>query len=264
MSEHAFDADTRVDAVAGDTFAATITDRWNAIGGRPNGGYVLAVCLQALRRVVPFPDPLVVSAFFLRPTMPGPAEVHTELARAGRSMATGAARVLQAGKETVRVTATFTDLARATGRTLIVGERPHLPPPAQAIDPLGGRAMAGLSITERVEYRTATMPGWMQGKPGGDPSMQFWMRFRDGREADVLALAMLVDAAYPAVMEVGAAGSSTLELTVHVRAHPAPGWLTCRATTRYVIAGYHEEDFEIWDSAGTLVAQSRQLALLPG
>ena len=62
----------------------------------------------------------------------------------------------------------------------------------------------------------------------------------------------------------GATGSSTLELSVHVRAHPAPGWLACRATTRYVINGYHEEDFEIWDSTGTLVAQSRQLALLPG
>jgi acyl-CoA thioesterase len=124
--------------------------------------------------------------------------------------------------------------------------------------------MAGLPITDRVEYRAAAIPGWMRGKPSGDPGMEFWMRFRDGREADVLALALLVDAAYPAVMEIGATGSSTLELTLHVRAHPAPGWLACRARTRYVINGYHEEDFEIWDSTGTLVAQSRQLALLPG
>ena len=90
------------------------------------------------------------------------------------------------------------------------------------------------------------------------------MRFRDGRAADTLALAALVDAAAPAVLELGVAGSSTIELTVHVRARPAPGWLACRASTRHVIGGYHEEDFEIWDSQGRLVAQSRQFALLPG
>jgi hypothetical protein len=45
-------------------------------------------------------------------------------------------------------------------------------------------------------------------------------------------------------MEIGATGSSTLELTVHVRAHPAPDWLACRARTRYLTGGYHEEDFE--------------------
>jgi acyl-CoA thioesterase len=93
--------------------------------------------------------------------------------------------------------------------------------------------------------------------------MSLWLRFKDGRDADSLALAMLVDAAWPAVMEIGAAGSVTVEMTVHVRARPVPGWLACRVSTRYVIGGYHEEDFEIWDAAGTLVAQSRQLALLP-
>ena len=74
---HAYDVDTAVEAVAdrpGETgrFAAVITDRWNVLGGRPNGGYVLGVALRALARVMPMPDPLVVSAFFLRPTLPGP------------------------------------------------------------------------------------------------------------------------------------------------------------------------------------------------
>jgi acyl-CoA thioesterase len=79
----------------------------------------------------------------------------------------------------------------------------------------------------------------------------------------VFALPLLVDAAFPAVMEIGELGSSTLEMTVHVRGRPAPGWLACRVATRYVVDGYHEEDFEIWDAAGRIVAQSRQLALLP-
>jgi acyl-CoA thioesterase len=87
------------------------------------------------------------------------------------------------------------------------------------------------------------------------------MRFADGREADLLSLPLLVDSTAPSVLELGA-GSVTIQLTVHLRARPAPGWLACRATTRFVSNGYHEEDFEVWDSAGTLVAQSRQLALI--
>jgi hypothetical protein len=89
------------------------------------------------------------------------------------------------------------------------------------------------------------------------------MRFRDGREADPLSLAALVDPAAPMILELGEIGSATIELSVHVRARPVPGWLACRVSTRFVIDGYQEEDVEIWDSAGRPVAQSRQLALLP-
>lgn len=262
-AEHAFDLDTRVEAVADHVFAAAITERWSVLGGGPNGGYVMAICLQALARVMPAPDPLVVSAFFLRPTRPGPAEVRTEIVRPGRRIATGAARLSQDGKEAVRITAAFTDLAGAAGRTVVLARKPDLPPPDQALDLLAGGAIAGLTITERVEYRVATMPGWALGRPAGEASMEFWMRFRDGRDADPLSLPLLVDAAAPVVLDLGETGSATVELTVHLRARPAPGWLACRSTTRFVIGGYHEEDFEIWDSTGALVAQSRQLALLP-
>jgi acyl-CoA thioesterase len=139
---------------------------------------------------------------------------------------------------------------------------PALPPPDECLDPMSGTGLPGVTIADRVESRFAEIPGWLRGEPANEPRMEFWMRLADGREPDVMALALLVDAAPPVVLDFGEGGSTTLELTVHLRARPAPGWLACRVSTQHLRGGLHEEDFEIWDSAGTLVAQSRQLALL--
>lgn len=49
------------------------------------------------------------------------------------------------------------------------------------------------------------------------------MRFADGRPADTLTLPFIVDAAPPAVLELGAS-STTIELTVHVRGLHRAGW----------------------------------------
>jgi hypothetical protein len=118
----------------------------------------------------------------------------------------------------------------------------------------------GISITDHFDYRYTEPPGWMSGQASGNPAAEFYMRFRDGREPDMLSLPLFVDAAAPAVLEVGAKLVTTIELTAHLRARPAPGWLSCRSST--LSDGYHEEDFEAWDCAGTLVAQSRQLAVV--
>lgn len=260
--EDAYEIDTRAEKNADGSFTAAVTDRWNALGAGPNGGYVLGIVLRALAQVVPFPDPLVVSAFFTRRADIGAAQILTETIREGRSVATAEARLLQSGEERVRAIASFTDLDAQTGETLDLSEPPDLPPPEECFDPLGGASFPGLTLVDRMEYRAPVLPGWTQGEPSGRPELEFWMKFRD-RDADPLSLPLLVDAAAPAVMEIGAAGSSTIELTVHVRGKPAPGWLACRSATRHVIDGYHEEDFEIWDSEGKLVAQSRQLARLP-
>lgn len=241
---HAFDTDTEMELVGDGRFSGDFSDRWNALGGVVNGGYYVACCLRALQHVLPHRDPLVVSTFFSRPGEPGPIEILTDTARVGRRHSTGNARLFQYGKELVRTTATFADLDRHEQCNARSPEPPKLPPPEEAIDPIGGQQLPGVTMTDQVEFRYATLPGWRRGEPTGDATAEFWLRFK-GREADALSLPLLVDGAAPAVLELGVAGSATVQLTTHVRARPADGWLACRATTRTVAGGYHEEDFDV-------------------
>lgn len=262
-----FDFDTAT-ALSGEgpVFETALDGRWNS-GAGANGGFMLALATRAIGRVLPFPDPVVVSGFYLRPGSPGPADVRTEVIRAGKTTAFGQASLCRDGKEVLRATAAFTDLPTAAARYLpsyTGGTRPALPPPEQCqVIPAG--AVRGLTFTERFEYRTASLPHWVTGgRPSGTPLYEGWVRFADGREPDIYSLPLFVDVVAPAVLELGVPAVTTVELTAHLRARPSPGWLAFRALTRNLADGYFEEDFELWDSAGRLVAQSRQLALLVG
>jgi len=259
MGEYAFDEDSRVEPGADGEYTAALTGRWNGTRGAVNGGYLLATCTRALALSMPFPDPIVISGFFLRPGTAGAATIATSLLRGGRTTAFGEAVLTQEGKEVIRATAAFARLGQ-DGPVFLGAAPPDLPPPGECVRlPASGPGMP--RIAERIEFRRVELPGWFRGEPTGQPSSEFWMRFADGRDADLLALPLLVDANPPPVLELGVS-TTTIQLTVHLRAKPAPGWLACRATTRFVSGGYHEEDFEVWDSAGTLVAQSRQLDLV--
>ncbi|HUN31769.1 MAG TPA: thioesterase family protein [Trebonia sp.] len=251
-----FDEETRLTTAGDGVFEAAISDRWSGLAS-VNGGFLMATCLKALSAVAPFPDPVTVSGLYLRPGNAGPAVVRTELIRAGRTTAFCEAHLSQAGKEVLRVTSAFADLSEATV-AYAGASAPKLPAPEDCLELSG---LATISLSKRFEYRGPAVPGWLTGSPSGEPYAEFWMRFADGRPADTKTLPFIVDAAPPAVLELGMS-STTIELTVHVRARPAAGWLACRTATRFVTGGYHEEDFEVWDSAGVLVAQSRQLALV--
>ena len=81
--------DSASERVADGVHEIVLSDRWGLDDGRLNGGYQLSVALRALAGEVPLPDPVVASASYLRPAMPGPARVLTEVVRAGRRLATG-------------------------------------------------------------------------------------------------------------------------------------------------------------------------------
>ncbi len=258
----AFGADTAFERVNDRRSRATVTDRWNGLHGQPLGGYVLAVALQPLRAQMPYPDLLASSAFFLRPVTTGPVEIRTEVVRVGRRTATGETRLFQRGKEALRSTATFTTLPDHEDRGLAFVHPPLLPRPENSISLQTGDPLPPSSVANRLEYRVGETPGWRRGQPSGDPVSQLWLRLTEGGGADTLTVPFLVDAAAPAVMDIGATGSTTIELTIYVRSRPTPGWNACRATTRLVKDGYHEEDFELWNDDHCLIAQARQLAIV--
>ena len=125
--------------------------------------------------------------------------------------------------------------------------------------------MEQAGLLERLDLRLdPAYVGWALGKPSGEGRIQGWLRMADHREPDPLLLLLACDALPPVTFDLGELGwTPTLELTVHVRAQPAPGWLRIAASTRNVAGGFLEEDAEVWDSADRLVVQSRQLARAP-
>jgi acyl-CoA thioesterase len=74
---------------------------------------------------------------------------------------------------------------------------------------------------------------------------------------------LFADAFPPAILDLyPASWVPTLQYSVYVRARPQGGWLRGSFRTRSMARGLLEEDGELFDSTGRLVALSRQLALL--
>lgn len=242
-------------------FSVEVSDAWG-ISGIPNGGYLMYLGASALREVLRHEEPLTVTAHFARPAIPGPGEIRCEVIKQGRSQSMGVARLIQRGKERFRVTGTFVDLGALEGPTVEAGAPPELPPPEACDETIA--APPGSTFGERIELRF--VPGTAPFLRGGVGEMELggWMRFRDGREPDPLALLLFSDSWPPPALNgvETRVWVPTLELTVHVRRRPSPGWVGAWFRTRFLIDGSLEEDGELWDSSGRLVALSRQMAQL--
>ncbi|MFL6156278.1 MAG: thioesterase family protein [Marmoricola sp.] len=280
-----FDRDTVVRPLGDGVHAADLAPGWH-VGGGINGGYLLAIIGRSVAATLAesepakgHADPFSVSSHFLSASVSGPAYVRTEVVRSGGRFSTVAATLLQDvdGTPVPRISAlaTYGDLDRAHDAASdaaaaalgIVLAPPELPPLEECLEsrdaPEDFKKIAPLldRFGTRFDPRTA---GWTVGRPSKEGVIQGWFKLADDRPLDPIALLLVVDALPPVTFDLGMPGwAPTLELTAHVRARPAPGWAIVRHLTRTVAGGLFEEDCEVWDSTGTLVAQSRQLALQP-
>ena len=247
-------------------YRAEIHDGWD-IGGNANGG------LRARhRRPGDGRRRRASAADGHRPlpragSRPGRARSSSSRCAIGRRLATCTASLVQGGRELIRVLGTFGRAGRSPAPSASTAAPPELPP----YERVPGRRRSG-----RPAAPGARPHGWPSGcarattgsapaQPSGRAEIAGWFAFAGEEPIDEIGLLLAADALAPAVFntDIPVGWVPTVELTVHVRAAPAPGPLRCVFRTRFITGGMLEEDGEIWDAAGTLVAQSRQLALTP-
>lgn len=259
---HVFDQDTRSAPLDAGRLALDISGRYD-IGTVPNGGYVLAAAARALCAATQRPDVLTITAHYLNPVRAGSATLGVDVTPGGRRTACAGAVLEQNGAVCTRFLATCTDLSRHAGVSWTDAAPPSLPPFAQCPS-APHDAVAREPFHEAVDVRLdPALAGWRAG--GAERAeMRGWFAFPDGRAPDVFALLLFADSMPPPVFRVlGPVGwVPTLELTVHIRARPAPGPIAGVFRTHHLTGGLLEEDGTLWDSTGTLVAVSRQLALV--
>jgi acyl-CoA thioesterase len=264
-------------SVSDSSYDARLDEAWQ-IGSGINGGFLLALAGKALSESFSgpcpsgHPDPFSVSAYYLSASEPGPARLDVSRLKSGKAMTTGQVSLSQGDGdgnriERLRAIAHYGHLEALSDEVRTTAVPPPMPRPEDCLPSSAAppKYIESANLLQRLDIRLdPATSGWAVGQPSGQGVIQGWLKMADDRAPDALQLLFAVDALPPVTFDLGLYGwTPTLELTVHVRAQPAPGWLLVRHSTRNFAGGLLEEDGEVWDSTGRLVAQSRQLAMAP-
>lgn len=262
-----FASATAVTESGNGTWSAEIQPGWDIVG-ITNGGYLMAIATRAMGKETPARDLVSISTHFLNPARPGKVTVEVETLKVGRGISTLRANMRSEEKPLITAIASFADPNRpVSSEELFDSPPPDLPPPDQCV-----RAVASTEsffpppFVDKVHMMLHPEDAVaLSGDPAGVARVRGWLRLLDGSPADMYAVVMAADALPPAIFNANLPvnWTPTLDMTTHIRDARPRDWLRLEVRTKYVTGGLLEEDGEIWDEEGNLVAHSRQLALVP-
>ena len=281
-----FEAATRVVPDERGGLRGRVDARWSAPTG-PNGGYLAAIVARAVEAAVPDETLRLrsLTCHYTRPPADGPVELEVVPLREGRRAATVRVALRQDGRDHVHALAT---LVRA-GQPEPGAWHPVAPEVAPApapdaedvpIEDYGRDGPGGWiapmppapPITQRLRIAPRIGGAPFRGgglEPGRPARAGGWMTTRTPHVVDAALLALATDAWWPPAFGPldAPAAAPTLDLTVHLRGDVPRGGVAAvplLGDFRTTLArdGLVEEDGTVWHPDGTLLAQSRQLALL--
>lgn len=255
----AFDEDIALAAGEENQFMGIISDRWS-VNGNPNGGYIMAIAAAAMMQTAEKKSTPIVTANYLSRCVPGPAEVQVSSMGRSNQFHRLEARLFQEGKEKVRLFGTFADAGNECTLERYETDAPVVAPhdDCVAMPPMPGYTLYH-NLDVRLDPRCA---GWAQGNLTDKSEHIGWISFKDGRALDLSSLFLIIDSFPPPAFATQGltAWVPTIELSVNIRNLPQGNRLKCALRTRFITCGLLEEDGELWDESGKLVAISRQIA----
>ena len=258
-----FDQDIAVTDLGEGQWQGYVSSAWN-IGDNPNGGYLVSIAISALGQSLPHPDPVSITTHYLRPGSPEqPCSIQVEILRTGKTLSTARATLSQQGKARLEVLAVFGDLSQSVGVDSSLSiPAPGIVKPEQCPARDGTKQGVELPIAARLDTRLD--PSSAEHGKSDIAELNGWNRFADDREPDSKSLPLFCDTFPPSPFAIlGVIGwVPTVELTVHVRRRPNPGWIQAQFKSNDLCMGRMIEDGCLWDSTGALVAQSRQIGLV--
>jgi acyl-CoA thioesterase len=225
--------------------------------------------LRALKSTVDDPARPVrsLTVHYIAPPTHGTVEVTTAIERIGKSRSSASARLNQEGETKALALAAFSTAWESVDWA--ENAMPSVAPPGD-LDIFPAADGITPRFFENFDARPAIgdwpFSGAKTALSGG------WIRLAESRPVDDLAVAAFADAWMPSVFPRldRPMAVPTVDLTVHFRtAFPPSGvdpedYVLVVFRSETAADGFFVEDGEIWSSNGTLIAQSRQLAVLMG
>ena len=256
---HQFDRDISLKEEDSNQYSGTMTDNWS-INGIPNGGYLLASLANAMLQESDKKATPTISASYLSRCNAGEANFMVEKIAQSKQFNRMQARLVRNGEEKIRAMGTFAIETNECFVEQYEQKAPNVPEPDNCIQI---PEMPGYTLFEHMDVRLdPECAGWMEGRLVEKSEHRGWVRFKDSRPYDLLSIILITDSFPPPVMATQGmvAWVPTLELSVNIRNMPESEWLKCIFRTRFITCGLLEEDGEVWDETGQLIAISRQIA----
>ena len=263
-----FQAALELTKVSDTVFSFTPNSKY-FVGNTPHGGYLLALMNKAMTKVLPHPSAINSNVYYLDRTEPEPAELHVEVVRRSKGSSMGQVKLIQNNKITCLYSSICSDFQYMKGHSGLETPMPEIINSVQQDD---------FKVMNYENFKLGSTPSFIQQlNMSVHPDHAWWDREistdaaearcsayleLQGGVADTFVLSYLADILPPVVQnKYGPLGwVPTLTLTCNIRQLPKTNLLFIDGIAKDISNGYFEQDCNIWDMSGNLVATSRQLA----